>query len=60
VPNRRVRLNLTGTCRHCGGSALDVEWPSGMLDRPHVSHVAHVVCLLCGRTVALLRIGGTP
>lgn len=56
--NGRRSVRFTGRCPHCSGSAFDVEWPPAGLDRPHPAEVATVICLLCGRRVLRLKIGG--
>ncbi len=60
VPNRHIRVRFTGQCPFCAATAFSLDLPTVGVDRPHVSARGDVLCLLCGRAVLHLQIGGAP
>lgn len=58
IPNRRVRVRFTGACPYCGGTMFEAYLPPADVEHVHVTHRGDVSCLLCGREVAKLAIGG--
>jgi hypothetical protein len=57
VPMGRVRLRLSGRCRYCGGTALQVREPEGTFERV-LAQCGVVVCQMCSRDLARLVVGG--
>ena len=59
VAIQQQAIKVRGTCPYadCGGTAFDLDLPPMILDRPAVNAHGAILCLLCSRTVAVLKIG---